>query len=595
MPRVKRPVLYEGTADKKQKLSLAPFQDFLDSLDALQDDAATRQCVTAFVKLPLKKIYPDYYELIAEPISLNEILKKVARDAYTNANDLIADFRLMHDNAVKYNDPESWIVADAAKILKYVEEHAPEIDLSAESSEDSLDLPKVCLEVLDEVINHDFPAEGQLSGPFMDNIDPVEYPDYFTLIANPTSFNDVREKVDLGVVFSEQKSLTENLQSFHDATMLIFANAQQYNDPSSLIYEDAEKLRAVFLEKFTLLKTELVSSAQQGLKLTLKGHREPVKLKLSLKGKSPLDTTSSTIAPGVPAPVDGDAPPKKRRGRKPKKLIEEEQRLAALEAARLKKESGIVSEEEAEEEEEEAGNSDAELLAPLELCAMGKLTTIPSSDDVFIRRVAFTSSQTAATQIVDSLSLQHQQLLAKPQLLKKTLYPEAPVLNSATFFDYQFNPLGYSSKSYSITLPRDALPVVNFKVALHELIYNIKREDLIDGQGLLKGKAEEDFMCSLLLNDEEIDNGCEMTEEVDPADQKTKLLNLTYDLKLNYGLNVINFELRLSPSLSKSLKKKGTEEEPTELAGRHTRHQMQQIKLNWDVEKFTLFVVSHAS
>ncbi|KAM9940503.1 hypothetical protein OXX80_000044 [Metschnikowia pulcherrima] len=577
MPPKKRPGPAEGSASKKPKTSSAPFQEFLDSLDALQDAAETRQLVTAFVKLPSKKLYPDYYELIEHPLSLHEVSKKVSRDAYASTDEFIADFRLMHDNAVKYNDPESWIVEDAARLLAHVEQHAPQVHSEPEADTEETDLPQMCLDLLDQVINHDFPGEGQLSGPFINDIDPQEYPDYFQFIASPTSFTDVRAKVASGAIFSEDKSVAENLQAFHDATMLIFSNAQAYNDPSSLIYEDAEKLRTVFSEQFTALKHDLVAEPKPGLKLTIKAPKEPVKLKLSLK-KTPVPA----------AGANPDEPPKKRRGRKPKKVIEEEQRLAALEEARLKQEAGIVDEEPAEEPEE----SD---LDPSESCAMGKSKTIPSSDDVFIRRVSFSTSQSAASQVSDSVSAQPQQTLARQQLVRKSLYPEAPVFNAATVFDYQFEPVGFSSKAYSISLPHDTAPVATFKVGLHELIYNIKRDDLVDGQGLLKGKAEEDFMCSLLLNDEEIDNGCEMTEETDPADGKTKLLFLTYEVKLNYGLNMINFELRLSPSLSKSLKKKTVEEEPAEIAGRHTRHQAQQIKLNWDVEKFTLFVVSHGS
>lgn len=122
----------------------------------------------------------------------------------------------------------------------------------------------------------------------------------------------------------------------------------------------------------------------------------------------------------------------------------------------------------------------------------------------------------------------------------------------------------------------------------------LKENDLVDGRGMLKGKAEEDFMCSLFVNEEEVVHGCEISEEVDPVDGRSKVLGLTYDLKLNYGLNVINFELRLSPSLAKNLKREPVHASSDEPAGRHTRNQLQQIKLNWEVEKFTLYVVSYA-
>lgn len=566
-------------ATKKQKASTsAQLRAFLDSLDTLLDETNTRQLVTAFVKLPSRKLYPDYYKLIEEPVSLHEILKRVAKEAYEDVDQFVADFTLMAENAVKYNDPNSWIVEDAQALQRYVEENAALLangDFEPAPADDSVDLAAMCLDLIDDVINHAFPEDGVLSGPFLDDIDPVEYPEYFQVIKNPTSFNNVKRQIESSL-FSSDESLASNLLAFHESTLLIFQNAQEFNDPSSLIHEDLKKLQAYFEEKFHELEETLAAQAgsKPGFKLTIRPPKEPVKLKLSLKGKpSPAEAT--------PVP---EGPPKKRRGRKPKKLIEEEQRLAALEA-KLKKEN---SEMDVDEDEDPAGDE----LAPREYCAMGKSSVTPTSEEVFIRHVNFSSSPSGTSKLAKSIAQQPQLQLSKAQISKSALFPETIAAHSLSFFNYHFLPLGYSSKAYSITLNQDTSSSVNFKVSLHELIYNIKRDDLVDGQGILKGKAEEDFMCTLLLNDEEVTGGCEMSEEVDPADGRTKMLELSYDVKLNYGLNVLNFELRLSASLSKRLKKLKREPELMEIAGRHTRHQLQQIKLNWDVEKFTLFVVS---
>lgn len=570
MGRPKRTAVVDTGVAKKQKTD--PNEDFsqiLDSLESLQDEDESRAYVAAFVKLPSKKLYADYYELIENPISLAEIHKKVSKSAYADSKEFVGDFQLMYDNAVKYNDPDSWIVHDAQKLLENVE---LKVQAPGAGSEVTVgDLPRICEDILDEVINYDFPGEGVLSGPFLEDVDPEEYPDYYKIIETPISFNSVSQQIKESF-FSSDISLAENLQAFYDLTMLIFTNAQTYNDPSSLIHEDSKKLQEVFEDKYHALRNQIAPEEKSGLKLKIKAPKEPVKLKLNLKSK--------TVEP---------EPPKKRRGRKPKKLVEEERRKAALEAASIKQEELGENEEDGDDEET------TRKLNATETNIMGKSKLIPPADEVFIRRVGFTSSQVSTSSIVNSITAQVPSILSKLQLSKQRLFPDAPVYNAASFFDFQFEPLGFSTKAYSVTLPQDCIPLVNFKVALHELIFNIKKDDLIDGQGLLKGRTEEDFMCALYLNEEEVPGGFEMSEEVDSKDENIKLLGLGYELQLNHGLNVITFELRLAPSLAKNLKREAPEPESSEVAGRHTRHQLQQIKLNWEVEKFTIYVVSGSS
>ncbi|SGZ53625.1 CIC11C00000002666 [Sungouiella intermedia] len=566
MGRPKRAAVSEAALAKKQKTNPnQEFGDILAHLETLQDEEESRAYVTAFVKLPSKKLYADYYALIESPISLAEINKKVSKSAYADAKEFVLDFQLMYDNAVKYNDPDSWIVHDAEKLLESVEEQVQSIGSLEEVT--VADLRKMCQELLDEVIEHEFSDDGMLSGPFIEDVNPEEYPDYFAVVDEPMSFNTVGKRLKESL-FSEDVSLADNLQEFYDLTTLIFTNAQLYNDPSSLIHEDSKKLQQLFEEKYQELRNKVIPDEKSGIKLKIKAPKEPVKLKLNLKAKAAAEPE----------------PPKKKRGRKPKKVVEEERRKAALEAALLKQE-GLDMDEDGEHDDS------TNKLNATETNIMGKSSKIPPEDEVFIRRVGFTSSQTSTNSIVGSITAQSPPSLTPAQLTKQALFPDVPVYNAASFFDFQFEPLGFSTKAYSVTLPPDCSLLVSFKVALHEFIYNIKKDDLIDGQGVLKGRTEEDFMCALYLNEEEVSGGFEMTEEVDTKDDAVKLLGLGYELKLNYGLNIITFELRLAPSLAKSLKKEAPEAESNDVGGRHTRHQLQQIKLNWEVEKFTVYVV----
>ncbi|MGG6498207.1 UNVERIFIED_CONTAM: bromodomain-containing protein, partial [Bacteroidetes bacterium 56_B9] len=83
---------------------------------------------------------------------------------------------------------------DALKLLQHVEEQVATLD----QGEGDVDLPQRCIALLDEVIEHDFAGEGVLSGPFVEDVDPDEYPEYYTVIANPTSFNNVKKQLKSG-------------------------------------------------------------------------------------------------------------------------------------------------------------------------------------------------------------------------------------------------------------------------------------------------------------------------------------------------------------------------------------------------------------
>ena len=53
--------------------------------------------------------FPDYYEDIANPISLTQIKRKIKKKKYRSLNEMAADLNLMFENAKEYNADESKI------------------------------------------------------------------------------------------------------------------------------------------------------------------------------------------------------------------------------------------------------------------------------------------------------------------------------------------------------------------------------------------------------------------------------------------------------------------------------------------------------
>ena len=71
-----------------------------------------------FLSLPSKRELPDYYQSIAQPISLNIIRKKLKNSEYTETSALFTDLNLMFENCKTYNRPESRLYKDACKLMR---------------------------------------------------------------------------------------------------------------------------------------------------------------------------------------------------------------------------------------------------------------------------------------------------------------------------------------------------------------------------------------------------------------------------------------------------------------------------------------------
>lgn len=48
-----------------------------------------------FMEKPSKKLYPDYYQVIAEPIDMLAIEANIKAEKYQNENELLQDFKVL--------------------------------------------------------------------------------------------------------------------------------------------------------------------------------------------------------------------------------------------------------------------------------------------------------------------------------------------------------------------------------------------------------------------------------------------------------------------------------------------------------------------
>lgn len=73
----------------------------------------------AFQLLPSRKKYPDYYEVVEQPVDLKIVTNKVQNNKYKFLFELEKDLLLMCKNACLYNEPGSHIYKQA-KVLRKV-------------------------------------------------------------------------------------------------------------------------------------------------------------------------------------------------------------------------------------------------------------------------------------------------------------------------------------------------------------------------------------------------------------------------------------------------------------------------------------------
>ena len=62
-----------------------------------------RRLAEVFLERPSPQMYPDYYQVIKEPIGMNDILRKCRARLFTDVKQWFDDWRLLFSNARKYN------------------------------------------------------------------------------------------------------------------------------------------------------------------------------------------------------------------------------------------------------------------------------------------------------------------------------------------------------------------------------------------------------------------------------------------------------------------------------------------------------------
>ncbi|KIK94150.1 hypothetical protein PAXRUDRAFT_470360 [Paxillus rubicundulus Ve08.2h10] len=280
-------------------------------------------CSPAFMRLPSKRHYPDYYDIISQPICLDDIKKKIDEDEYPSLDEVRQDFELCFSNAKRYNMKDSPIWLDAKFLLvstpevsnafqAYSHYNVPQklankeytkmtgkkvkkgIDpddkgeekVDGEGDDDKKknkppNMSRLLKSRLQKLVEKtDEKTHRVLSNVFMEMPSKKDYPSYYTQIKRPICLEHIFKRL-------KRKEYTTS-EVFANDVELVFSNALEFNQEHSQIWEDAVTLR----DNFRQLMSDLPSPHA-----LVRYSKTSGKIKLKVPGTSAGTTAGGTFHP----------------------------------------------------------------------------------------------------------------------------------------------------------------------------------------------------------------------------------------------------------------------------------------------------------
>uniref|UniRef100_A0A8C9WCF5 Protein polybromo-1 n=1 Tax=Scleropages formosus TaxID=113540 RepID=A0A8C9WCF5_SCLFO len=211
-----------------------------------------------FLQLPSRKEYPDYFQQIKHPISLQQIWE-MRNNEYEGVEQIDTDFTLMFENAKRYNVPHSPIYKRVLKLQQILQRK--ELSRREDEDGDSMlsssmsdvgagkrkshkkNVKKNRMKVLyGAVTEAREPGTGRrLCDLFLVKPSKKDYPDYYKIILEPMDLRSIDHNIRSDKYLSEE-SMVEDMK-------LMFRNARHYNEEGSQVYNDAIALEKILKDK----------------------------------------------------------------------------------------------------------------------------------------------------------------------------------------------------------------------------------------------------------------------------------------------------------------------------------------------------------
>uniref|UniRef100_A0A8D2H8C5 Protein polybromo-1 n=1 Tax=Urocitellus parryii TaxID=9999 RepID=A0A8D2H8C5_UROPR len=252
-----------------------PFYQLYDTVRSCRNNQG-QLIAEPFFHLPSKKKYPDYYQQIKMPISLQQIRTKLKNQEYETLDHLECDLNLMFENAKRYNVPNSAIYKRVLKLQQVMQTKKKELarrdDIedgdsmissatsdtgSAKRKRNTHDSEMLGLRRLSSkknirkqrmkilfnvVLEAREPGSGRrLCDLFMVKPSKKDYPDYYKIILEPMDLKIIEHNIR-NDKYAGEEGMIEDMK-------LMFRNARHYNEEGSQVYNDAHILEKLLKDK----------------------------------------------------------------------------------------------------------------------------------------------------------------------------------------------------------------------------------------------------------------------------------------------------------------------------------------------------------
>ncbi|XP_062400614.1 polybromo 1, like isoform X3 [Sardina pilchardus] len=210
-----------------------------------------------FQQLPSRREYPDYYQQIKQPVSLQQIREKMKNGEYEAVEQMDVDLNLMFENAKRYNVPNSNIYKRAHRLQQLLQMKKREVrdedgdsmlstppdTGSAKRKSHKKNTKKNRMKVLYAAVTEAREAATgrRLCDLFMVKPSKKDYPDYYKVILQPMDMRTIEHNIRTERYTSED-ALIDDLK-------LMFRNARHYNEEGSQVYNDSDVLEKIVKDK----------------------------------------------------------------------------------------------------------------------------------------------------------------------------------------------------------------------------------------------------------------------------------------------------------------------------------------------------------
>lgn len=117
--------------DSKQLVNI---KKLYNTLIEYRETKTRRILIRVFMCLPSKKEFPDYYDIVKKPISMNKIRKRIDKQLYPDEESCLEDFKSMFSNCKLFNEDKSQIYKDALSLESVLRERREQLHIEHTST-----------------------------------------------------------------------------------------------------------------------------------------------------------------------------------------------------------------------------------------------------------------------------------------------------------------------------------------------------------------------------------------------------------------------------------------------------------------------------